>query len=80
MKPFLLTMVTGLLFACSTEREIQADLVSANLVKIDTLTRYPNIRQKMLTWQATDNVLYITYEPMYTNVSVGARREVMIRK
>lgn len=80
MKPFLLTMVTGLLLACGTEREIQADLVSADLVKIDTLVRYPNLRQKMLTWQASDNILYITYEPMYTDISIGARRQVMIRK
>ena len=80
MKPFLLTMVTGFLLACNTEHEIQADVVSASLVKIDTLVRYPNIRQKMLTWQADDKVLYVTYEPMYTDISIGYVRQIMIRK
>jgi hypothetical protein len=80
MKVLTLTLVSGLLFACSTEREIQADFIDASLVKIDIVHRYPNLQQKMLTWRATDNVLYVTYEPMQTQIALGSTRSVMVRK
>jgi hypothetical protein len=80
MKRFLPLTVLAFLAVCNTEREIQADVMNANLVKIDVVTRYPNLKQKMLTWRAADNVLYVTFEPMSTDLLVGASRSVMMRK
>jgi len=73
-------MLSALLFACNTEREIQADLIDASLVKIDIVNRYPDKQQKVLTWRAADNVIYITFEPMSTDIALGTQRRVMVRR
>ena len=80
MKPLYFIFLAGLLSFCSTEREIQADIIDASLVKIDIVHRYPNIQRKMLTWHATDNVIYITYEPLGTDLAIGTTRRIMVRK
>ena len=80
MKPLLLCTVAAFAFACNTEREVQADLMTANLVKIDVVNRFPNQQQKMLTWRAANSVLYVTFEPMSTDVALGEMRQVMVTK
>jgi hypothetical protein len=51
MKTILaMTAIAALLYSCSSPREIQAEMVSAELVKIDTAFRYTNPEQ-MLTWR-----------------------------
>ena len=76
----LSAFVFALLFGCSTEREIQANLVEASLVKIEIVSRFPNNQQKLLTWLTPDQVRYITYEPIETTTFVGMSRTVMVRK
>ncbi|HUC80120.1 MAG TPA: hypothetical protein VMR70_04355 [Flavisolibacter sp.] len=81
MKPLLLSLVAGsFILSGSAEREVQADFVTASLIKIDTTTRYPNVQQKILTWQGANHVLYITYEHIETIVSIGTTRQVLVRR
>lgn len=80
MKRLCTFLSLSLFAACSIEREVQADTISASLVKINVINRYPNLRQKMLTWRGTDNVLYVTFEPVATEVTLGDTRQVMVRK
>ena len=80
MKLYVCTLFAGLFFSCASEREIQADIIDASLVKIDIINRYPNLQRKMLTWLATDNVLYITYEPVNSDVAIGTTRKMMARR
>ena len=74
------TLIAGLYFSCTTEKEVQANLIDASLVKIDVINRYPNLQRNMLTWKSADNVTYITYVPIYANFNVGVTRKVLVRK
>jgi hypothetical protein len=79
MKALLLLLGTTL-FSCAMQREVQADLVDVELVKIETVQRYPDLEQKLLTWKDENNISYITFEPMSTNYKIGSQMKVMIRK
>jgi hypothetical protein len=79
MKALLLLLGTTL-FSCAMQREVQADLVDVELVKIETVQRYPDLEQKLLTWKDENNISYITFEPMSTNYKIGSQMKLMIRK
>ena len=71
----------AMIFACGTSREIEVDFVAAELVRIDTVYRYPNTYQQVLTWRSTEsNVQYITYTRLSTGYSVGSKVLVMVRR
>ena len=81
MKPaLLLIMVVTLLLGCATKHEFLADLTVAKLVKIDIVTRHPDKQYKMLTWRTAENIDYITYEPMSSNVAIGDVRQVLTKR
>ena len=71
----LLIAITG----CYTSKEIEVEMVQAELVKIDTVTRHPDT-QKMLTWRDQDDIDYISYASMHENYSLGLRMLVMRRR
>ena len=80
MKTVLLLLGTTLAFGCVTQKEVQADLIDVELVKIETVQRYPDIEQKLLTWKDGNNVNYITFEPASADYKLGAVMKVMVRK
>ena len=80
MKTVITLVLVAVLFSCSVDREIQADIVDVQLVKIDTIQRYPNMKQKLLTWRSNSNIAYVTYEPMSSRFTVGSRMKVMVAK
>jgi hypothetical protein len=81
MKTVLSLMGMALLFACGAGKEIQVDFVSAELVKIDTVYRYPNNYQQVLTWKgAENNVQYVSYASLNNSYSIGSRMLVMVKK
>ncbi len=80
MKPVLLLATMMLLFSCTTEREFMADLTDVRLIKIDVVTRYPNKQLKRLTWRTDNNVDYITYESMSSEVAVGDVMKVLTKQ
>jgi hypothetical protein len=81
MKLILAILITVTVFmSCSVNREIQAEIVNAELVKIDTIYRYPNVREQLLTWKSQKNVEYISYASIFNVYTVGARMAVLITK
>lgn len=80
MKAVLSLMGLGILFACGTSREIEVDFVNAELVKIDTVYRYPNNYQQVLTWKSENNIQYVSYASLNNAYAVGSRMLVMVKK
>lgn len=73
-------MLGIIIYSCGAEKEVQASMVSVQLVKIDTVDRYPGNEQKLLTWKDENNINYITFEPMNNNYKLGDLMKVMVRK
>jgi hypothetical protein len=81
MKTALCIIGMGLLFSCGLSREIEVNIVSAELVRIDTIYRYPNLQQQVLTWRSREsNVQYVSYASIRNNYALGSRMLVMVRK
>jgi hypothetical protein len=81
MKAVIGIMGLVILFACGTSKEIEVDFVNAELVKIDTVYRYPNNYQQVLTWKSKDNnVQYVSYASIGNVYSVGSRMLVMVKR
>lgn len=77
----ILAMTLGVLcYACFPAREIQAELVNATLVKVEEVNRYPNIRQKIFTWQTERAISFVTIEPSSTNIPIGTQTKVLMHK
>jgi hypothetical protein len=75
----LLAMVA--LASCYTPREIQVDIVSAQLVRIDTVFRYMNDKsQQVLTWRDNENIEYVSYVPLQASYTVGTRMAVLRKR
>lgn len=83
MKKFLIVAAiatSAALTGCFSTREgIQANLQDAELVKIDTVERYTNQYQQLLTWRTSDNMEYVSYVPMGRKYVTGTRMAVLIR-
>jgi hypothetical protein len=80
MKKLLPGIMAAILCSCSTGKEVQMSMIDVELVKIDTVQRYPQDRQKLLTWHGFDNVDYVTFAPITNYYSLGSRMKVMVRK
>jgi hypothetical protein len=80
MKTIVLAMISCPILSCTTERDIQADIVDATLIKVEMVKRYPNAQEKWLTWSTSKAVNYVTVEPANSNAEIGMVRKVMIRK
>ena len=52
-------------------KEVQMDLTDVKLVKIDTIQRYPNNTEKILTWQDDNHLSYVTFVPMEAYYAIG---------
>ena len=82
-RPIMKTMIVLLLAAvslasCYSPREIQVDIVSAQLVRIDTVFRYMNDKsQQVLTWRDNENIEYVSYVPLQANYTVGTRMSML---
>jgi hypothetical protein len=59
------------LIGCRTQKEIQVEMVQAELVKIDTIVRQFH-EQKLFTWRDKDNILYVSFMPMNYNYPIGS--------
>jgi hypothetical protein len=69
------------LASCYSPREIQVDIVSAQLVRIDTVFRYMNDKsQQVLTWRDNENIEYVSYVPLQVNYTVGTRMAVLRKR
>ncbi|MGN6166299.1 MAG: hypothetical protein ACTHOF_17340 [Flavisolibacter sp.] len=80
MKAMILLLGVTLAYSCTTQKEIQSDMVDVQLVKIETVQRYPDVEQKLLTWRDRNNIDYITFEPISSEYKVGTFMKVLVRK
>ena len=80
MKAVLIVAVALSLQACvASGKQVQVNIVSAELVRIDTLFRY-NSPVKLLTWRSTDHVDYYSYAKLSEPYRIGARMPVLMRR
>lgn len=76
MKTILAAVSFIAIIGCSTQKEIQVEMVQAELIKIDTVFRQPK-EQKLLTWRGQDNVEYISFVSMNQTYSLGTSMMVL---
>ena len=79
MKTIIVAMIIIAVLGCSPGKDIQVEFVNDKLIKIDTVQRFTTY-EKVLTWQDTDNIRYISYLPMKRHVAVGMEMIVMRRR
>lgn len=80
MKLFTTLALSTLCYACLPGRELQAEMVFATLVKVEEVARYPNLKQKVLTWQTEKAISYVTFESASVNLPIGTKARVLIHK
>ncbi len=76
MKTILAAIGFIVVIGCGTQKEIQVEMVQAELIKIDTIFRQPK-EQKLLTWRGQDNVEYISFVSMNQTYSLGTSMMVL---
>jgi hypothetical protein len=79
MKTILVIAAIAALYSCTAPKELQAEITSAQLIKIDTAYRYSSPRQ-MLTWRDDNRIEYVTYVPMNNVFLVGSRMIVLVKR
>ena len=78
-KLFVIAFAAAFASCAGTREGIQADLVDAELVRIDTVERYVNKYQQLLTWKTSDHTEYVSYVPMGRKYVIGTRMAVLTR-
>lgn len=76
----LMLIIAAALTGCYSRRQIQVEMVSAQLVRIDTIYRYNGEDEKVkqqLTWRDTENIEYVSYVPLQTIYQLGTRMAVL---
>jgi len=76
--PFFLAV--AFIAGCGSEHEIQMNIADAELIKIDTVQRYPNATEKLLTWRTEDRIDYVTFVPINSYYPLGSRIKVMVKR
>ncbi len=69
------TFLTG----CFSAKEVQVEIINAQLIRIDTIYRYSN-PQKQLTWMGSDKMEYVSVVDISEGYSIGTRMMVMKTK
>lgn len=83
MKTFILLLSIAIvtLSSCYSAREIQVEMVSAQLVRIDTVYRYsPDEQKQQLTWRDDQNTEYVSFASMKSAYLVGTRMAVLRKR
>lgn len=78
MKSILFVVLITVLFSCFPQRELQADLVDATLIKVDTTHRFPDSDKQILTWITSNKLTFVTYEPGQAYYPLGTRIKMMV--
>ena len=81
MKTILLPFALIAAVGCANLRETQqVDMVTARVVRIDTVFRYPD-HMKQLTWKDNDDIQYISYVSMHNEMyAIGSSMYVMRKR
>jgi len=77
----ILVIATAVAFcSCAGPRELEAEMVNAQLIRIDTAFRYANDPKQILLWRDDNNVDYITYASMNNSFLLGSRMVVLVKR
>jgi hypothetical protein len=78
MKTLILLLGVAMLSGCFSRREIQVEVISAQLVRIDTIHRFQgeDIPKKQLTWRDNQNTEYISFASMHDSYPIGTTMSV----
>ena len=76
MKTIVVAMGIVAVTGCSSTKQIQVELVNAELIKIDTVFRQPK-DLKQLTWRDQDHIQYVSFASMNEAYTLGTRLLVM---
>jgi hypothetical protein len=81
MKSVFLILAGWLCFSsCNSSKEIQVERVNVQLVRVDTIYRQSGYL-KILTWQTTDRLRYLSIEPLSASyMPVGVTMGMLIRR
>ena len=80
MKFIYSIFIGAMCYSCVPSQELQAEMVNATLVKVEEVKRYPNIRQKVLTWQTEKAVSFVTFETGNVNIPIGTTTRVLLQR
>jgi hypothetical protein len=72
-------LVTFAFTRCTPSRELQAEFVSAELVRIDTVERV-NGQQLFLTWRCSNNITYVTQASTKSKFQLGNQMAMMVKR
>jgi hypothetical protein len=76
MKTILVAIGIVAVTGCTSPKQIQVELVNAELIKIDTIFRQTN-DLKQLTWKDKDQIQYVSFAAMNEVYPIGTRMLVM---
>ena len=79
MRTFLSIAVLAMLCGCYSSREVQVQMKSAELIRIDTITRFDR-KEQVLTWKSPDNMYFTSYVAMGPRFILGSRVTVFVQK
>lgn len=79
MKSLSCIVAVAFFCSCNAQRQVQVEMMSAQLVKIDTIYRYPEAKQ-VLTWRCSTNVEYVSFEPINSFYQIGYRTPILVRR
>lgn len=72
MKTILFAIATLLVVAgCASTKEINVEMISAELVRVDTVYQGSSHEKQQLTWRAKDDLEYVTLVSMSSRYPVG---------
>ncbi|HYF30699.1 MAG TPA: hypothetical protein VD993_06245 [Chitinophagaceae bacterium] len=79
MKTILAVAAIVLFCGCYSFKEMQVQMVNAELIRIDTVYRYER-QEQVLTWRGADRTHFVSYAGMGQEFIVGSRVTVFVRR
>ena len=70
-------LAVTLLCGCYSQKELQVEMVKAELIRIDTVNRYTPMQMQQLTFRDEFYLEYITFVPMQESYVVGTKMTML---
>jgi hypothetical protein len=81
MKSLLLATLAVVIYSgCRTSRELNVEMVDAQLIKVDTVFQGSGNERQQLTWRDVDNIEYVSLVAMSGRYPVGMTMTVLRRR
>ncbi|HYC39239.1 MAG TPA: hypothetical protein VEB63_02030 [Chitinophagaceae bacterium] len=79
MKTMMLAgvLAAALMCGCYSEKELQVEMIQAELIRIDTINRSTPVQKQQLTWRDKWNLEYVTFVPMDEVYIVGTKMTML---